>query len=160
MMMRSAFGTRAEFSASAQAANTSMMAGLSVTWETRGARTTRVRPMKRWSLASGMAFLFSASLQLPDVVRAVPSAQDAPMMRHALPRLPHSSRALCRAFWMSSRDTIDQLAEESAKAPHEVPKKLISARHCADPHCNRAAATASLRDGWSHAMPHLPSFLS
>ena len=41
---------------------------------------------------------------------------------------------------MSSRETIDQLAGDSAKAPHDVPKKLISAAHCAALHCARALA--------------------
>src|ERR1700722_6137918 len=100
----------------------------------------------------------AAGRQLLEAARAVPSAQEAPTMWQALPRLPHSSSAVCRAFWMSARDTIDQLAGDIAKAPQAVPNTLSSATHCAGLHCARALAT--LRDAWPHAMPHWPALLS
>ena len=49
---------------------------------------------------------------------------------------------------------------DRAKAPQDVPKKLSSIGHFAPPHLSRALATAFLRDGSSHAMPHLPASLS
>jgi hypothetical protein len=39
-----------------------------------------------------------AEYQLPDVVLLEPSAHDAPMTRHTLPRLLHPSKAACRPY--------------------------------------------------------------
>jgi hypothetical protein len=43
------------------------------------------------------------------------------MILQALPRFPQSSRAACRARWISSRDTIEKAPPDpSAKAPQVV----------------------------------------